>query len=159
MARNAGLDMENLPPEYKGVSKCQGVYGCVKHTLPKSSVAIFLKDEDGNLEFKALEKVENVNDPLSDNDKLKVFSCSGGGDSGSPVSAKVMVPDPENGMKEEKRRVMVAVHNAGLDPTTLQDLVPSEACWHDGTKVSEEMISWMKKFDSMQLYSGRKTIL
>ena len=151
--------MENLPQEYKGVGKCQGVYSCIKHRLPKSSVAIFLKDKNGNLEFKALEKVENVNDPLSDNDKLKVFSCTAGGDSGSPVSAKVMVPDPENIMKEEKRRVMVAILNTGQNPTALQDLVPSEICWDYGTKVSEEIISWMKKFDSMQLYSGTRKIL
>ena len=61
------------------------------------------------------------------------------------MSSKVRVTDPENGMKEEKRRVMVAVLNTGLDPTTLQDLVPREACWSYGTKVSDEMISWMKK--------------
>ena len=127
--------------------------------LPKSNIAIFLKDKNGNLEFKAVEKIENVNEPLSVYDKYKVFNGPGGCDSGSPVSAKVLVPDPKNGMKDEKRRVVVAIFNEGRAPTDIKSMVPMEDCYTYGTKVNEELISWIKSFDSMKLYSGEMQIL
>ena len=127
--------------------------------LPKSNIAIFLKDKNGNLEFKAVEKVENVNDPLSVYDKFKVFSSPGGCDSGSPWSARVLIPDPKNGMNHEKRRVVVAVMNEGRAPTDIRSMVPMENCYTYGTKVNNELISWIKKFDSMKLYSGKMQIL
>ena len=82
-----------MNPNYEALGKSRGFYGCIKPKLPKSNVAIFLKDKNGNLEFKAVEKVENVNEPLSVYDKFKVFNGPGGCDSGSPWSAKVVVPN------------------------------------------------------------------
>ena len=145
----------------EGLGKSQGLYGCIKPTLPKSSVAIFIKDKNGKLEFKAIEKVENVNNPLSVNDKFKVFNTPGGGDSGSPVSAKVIVPD--NVIKKEKRRVIVAVQSNGQTPTNLEDVVPFATfahtdCYIYGTKVNKNIISWIKKLHSIELYTGKMKI-
>ena len=157
---HAGSETEYLNEihDNEGLGKTQGLYGCIKPTLPKSSVAIFLKDKNGNLEFKAIEKVENVNDPLSVNDKFKVFNTPGGGDSGSPVSAKVIVPDPDTVIKKEKRRVIVAVQSNGQTPTNLEDVVPGEDCYIYGTKVNKNIISWIKKHHSIELYTGEMKI-
>ena len=66
-----------------------------------------------------------------------------------------MVPDPKNGMKDEKRRVVVAILSEGRAPTDIKSMVPMEDCYTYGTKVNEELISWIKNFDSMKLYSGK----
>ena len=123
--------------------------------LPTSSIAIFLKDKKDNLEFKGIVKDENVNDPLSKMDESKVFNSAEHGDSGTPISAKVELADPRNNYKEDKRTVIVAIESYGREITSLNGVkVPRKSCSNYGTKVSEEIISWIKRMDSMKINSG-----
>ena len=142
-------------------SLTQKIYKCVIAQLPTSSIAIFLKDKNNNLEFKGVVKDENVNDPLSEMDKSKVFNSVEKGDSGTPISAKVELADPQNNHKEDKRTVVVALVSYGHEITSWKGVsVPKKYCFNHATKVSKEIVSWIKRMDSVKMNSGkRKAVL
>ena len=127
-------------------------YKCLESKFPSSNVAIFAKDRYGNLELKTMKKVKNVNNPSSFRALSKGYNLGGGGDSGGPVSAKVNVPNkyPRTATSdEETRHVLLAIFtNSGNITTT-------DKCVNYGTKVSEDIVSWIKKLESMKLNSGK----
>ena len=130
-------------------------YKCLESKFPSSNVAIFAKDRYGNLELKTMKKVKNVNFPSSfwmgDWALSKGYNLVASGDSGGPVSAKVNVPNeyPRTSTSvEETRHVLLAIFtNSGNITTT-------DKCVNYGTKVSEDIVSWIKKLESMKLNSG-----
>ena len=128
-------------------------YKCVIPKIPTSSVAAFLKDKKGNLELKTVRNERNVNSPISVADHRKVFSAGATGDSGTPLSANIVVSEPDSGAKE-KRHVIVAIFSNGGGIYTEKGTIPIKECRDYGTKVSKHMVSWIKKLGSIDIQSG-----
>ena len=128
-------------------------YKCVIPKIPTSTVAAFFKDKKGNLELKTVRNERNVNTPLSVADHRKVFSAGATGDSGTPLSANILVLEPNSG-KAEKRFVIIAIFSNGGGIYTDKGTIPIKECRDYGTKVGKDMVSWMKKLDSIDTQSG-----
>ena len=87
-----------IDPIYAADLNRAKIYKCLIPKLPQSRIAIFLRREDGDIEYKGFRKEENFNEPPTKGDHNKVFNGIGESDSGSPVAAKFLV-------SSEKRRV------------------------------------------------------
>ena len=103
-------------------------YKCIVSRIPKATIALFLRDKKGKLEFKGIEKEENYRDIYYRN----IFQAFGSGDSGGPISVKVYDANLNFGSSSEtkcfncfkssqmdkhiggKRHVIVAVMAAGI---------------------------------------------
>ena len=128
-------------------------YKCLESKFPSSNVAIFAKDRYGNLELKTMKKVKNVNNPSSFWALSKGYNLAASGDSGGPVSAKVNVPNeyPRTSTSvEETRHVLLAILTNSGNMFEENEL----KCLTTGTKVSEDIVWWIKKLESMELNSG-----
>ena len=135
-------------------------YKCLESKFPSSNVAIFAKDRYGNLELKTMKKVKNVNNPSSFRPLFswQSYNLGGSGDSGGPVSAKVNVPNkyPRTATSdEETRHVLLAIFtNSGNMFEQNEFPINYTKCLTTGTKVSEDIVRWIKKLESMELNSG-----
>ena len=133
-------------------------YKCLESKFPSSNVAIFAKDRYGNLELKTMKKVKNVNNPSSFWALSKGYNLAASGDSGGPASAKVNVPNeyPRTSTSvEETRHVLLAIFtNSGNMFEQNEYPINYTKCLTTGTKVSEDIVRWIKKLESMELNSG-----
>ena len=119
--------------------------------FPSSNVAIFGKDKHNNLKLRTIEKVKNIDNPS--NFYNLVYNIPGIGDSGGPISAKTRISNEYPGTSkstDEKRHVILAIF------TNSPDITAKNKCKIFGTKVSEGIVSWIKKIESMDLTSGEK---
>ena len=121
-------------------------YKCLEPILPRPETVVFLKDRDGNLEFKLMGK-----DDLHDYYDIMMypgFTNGNHGDSGSPILRKVDVLDKHYKADigaAEKRNVIVDSYIANY-----------RKCSTIGNKVSEDIIHWIKDLDSKYGDSGEK---
>ena len=126
-------------------------YKCLEPKFPSSNVAVFVKDEYGNLKLKTIEKVKNIHNPSSFHDL--VYNINGRGDSGGPISAKTKLSNEHSTTSnsiEDKRHVMLAIFTNG------RGIAAKNICKSTGTKMSEGIVSWIKKLESMDVNSGEK---
>ena len=112
-------------------------------------MAIFGKDKHNNLKLRTIEKVKNIDNPSNFYDL--VYNIPGSGDSGGPISAKTRISTEYPGTSkstDEKRHVLLAIF------TNSAEITSKNKCKIYGTKVSEGIVSWIKKIESMKLNSG-----
>ena len=132
-------------------------YRCLEPILPTSKVVVFEKDKYDNLELKTIEKVINVKNPSSASGDSKVYNQAGEGDSGSAVSAKVDVPNnfPKTVTSiDEKRHVILAIISSGGGIE--KAFAGKNKCNNVATKVSEDVVSWIKKIELTDSNSGKQ---
>ena len=116
---------------------------------------MFLKDKNGKLEFKAVYKDPNYVD-ISGMKKFKyIYNNIGPGDSGGPIMINRLIFNKENkNTKEttkENRNIIVAVTVKGYDITPPDDSI----CIMLGSKVSQDVVDWIKKMDSGDYSLGK----
>ena len=126
--------------------------------FPKSNTAIFYKDENGKLQLQEVD--QDVLTAATSNFErfIKLFQTCGEGDSGSAYSRKVDVPDQHSGIYET-RHVQVAIQSHGFGirlSVNAFDLQTGNTKCTAGfaTKLSEDIISWIKRLDSVTSHSG-----
>ena len=130
-------------------------YKCLEPILPRPETAFFLKDRDGNLEFKLMRK-----DDLEDYYEIMMhpgFTDGNHGDSGSPILRKVDVLDKHYKEKigaAEKRNVIVGINVKGRGIDSF--IGDYRKCSTIGIKVSEDIIHWLKNLDSKYGDAGEK---
>ena len=127
-----------VPQESRNYLKC-----IVPHT-PSATIGIFTKDANGDLKFEGMEKDENYGKHANLLRYPDIYMNAGHGDSGGPVMREVT---NKNG---EKRHVLIAVmtNSLGIKEIFSPDLIdePVETkCMAQATKLSEEVVSWIKK--------------
>ena len=129
---------KQVPEETRKYLKC-----IVPHT-PSATIGIFTKDANGDLKFEGMEQDENYGKHANLLRYPDIYMNIGNGDSGGPVMREVT---NENG---EKRHVVIAVttNSCGIKETFNPDLTdePIETkCIAQATKLSEEVVRWIKK--------------
>ena len=129
---------KQVPLETRKHLKC-----IVPHT-PSATIGIFTKDANGDLEFEGMEQDENYGAHVNLLRYPDVYMAVGAGDSGGPVMREVT---DENG---EKRHVVIAVMTNGygikeIFSPDLTDEPVETKCIASATKLSEEVVSWIKK--------------
>ena len=129
-------------------------YKCIIPRLPKAEIAVFLRFGDGKLEFQGMVKDESHIDYEKRKGYPNIYNNAAHGDSGGPIMTKV------NDKMGEKRHVLVAViargfSIRGLDKRELTTEPVKTKCIADGSKVTEEIVNWIKKVDSGDYSSGK----
>ena len=115
---------------------------------------MFLKDTNGKLELKAVYKDPNYVD-ISQMKKFKyIYNNMGTGDSGAPISIKRLIFNKKNRKAKiikENRSIIVGVYASGTGIS-----VPSDTmCVNTATKVSQDVVDWIKKIDSGDFSLGK----
>ena len=115
---------------------------------------MFLKDKNGKLELKAVYKDPNYVD-ISQMKKFKyIYNNMGTGDSGAPISIKRLIFNKKNRKAKiikENRSIIVGVYASGTGIS-----VPSDTmCVNTATKVSQDVVDWIKKIDSGDFSLGK----
>ena len=146
-------------------------YKCIVPRIPKATIALFLRDKNGNLEFKGIEKDENNMNhkkPFHPN----FYQSIEQGDSGGPISLKVYdsnlnfesVSNLQTGeFAGEKRHVILAVISAGTGIKSRNDfesvIYPGvdlfSKCNSQASKVTEDVVDWIKKLHGSALGTGK----
>ena len=128
-------------------------YKCIVPRFPKTEIAVFLRLSDGKLEYQGMVKDESHIDYEKREGYQNIYNNFAHGDSGGPIMTEV------NDKMGEKRHVLVAVIARGfgirgLDKRELTTEPVKTKCIADGSKVTEEIVSWIKKVDSGHYSSG-----
>ena len=129
-------------------------YKCIVPRFPKAEIAVFLRFSDGKLEFQAMVKDESNIEYEKREGYPNIYNNVAHGDSGGPIMTKV------NDKIGETRHVLVAVTSRGfdirgLDKRELTTEPVKTKCIADGSKVTEEIVRWIKKVDSGDYSSGK----
>ena len=130
-------------------------YKCIVPRFPKAEIAVFLRFSDGKLEFQGMVKDESNIDHEKREGYQNIYNNVAYGDSGGPIMTEVI------DKMGEKRHVLVAVIARGfgirgLDKRELTLQPVKTKCIADGSKVTEEIVSWIKKVNSGDYSSGKK---
>ena len=129
-------------------------YKCIVPRLPKTEIAVFLRFSDGKLEFQGMVKDKSHIEYEKREGYPNIYNNVAHGDSGGPIMTDV------SDMMGEKRYVLVAVTSRGfgirgLDKRELTTEPVKTKCIADGSKVTEEIVRWIKKVDSGDYTSGK----
>ena len=111
-----------------------------------------MKDDNGDLDFKGIMKDKNFIDLSERQSYGTIYNNLAHGDSGGPIMRKIDIE--VNNKKTEKRNVIVAIISIGVLPTIITDKINTK-CLTEGTKVTQEMIQWIKKLDSGDYSLGK----
>ena len=128
---------------------------CIVPRTPSATIAIFTKDAKGHLEFEGMEQDENYGEHANLLRYPDVYLAVGAGDSGGPVMREV------TDKNREKRHVVVAVmtNGYGIKEVFSPDLSdePFETkCIAQATKLSEEVIRWIKNIHEGSYHLGKE---
>ena len=127
-------------------------YRCIIPLFPRAKISIFVTDDNGDLEFKGIKKDPNFIDLSQRGAYGNVYNKLAPGDSGGPIMRKIYIDDPKiRKENQEQRNVIVAIISSGYGVTEKRDT----KCIDQGTKVTQEMIQWIKKLDSGDYSLGK----
>ena len=107
---------------------------------------MFLKDKNGKLKFKAVYKDPHYVD-ISEMKEFKyIYSNTGSADSGGPIMIKRLIFYKENLAAEsiKNRNIIVGITSISSGISKGKDSL----CINIGTKVSQDVVDWIKKMDN-----------
>ena len=152
----------------KGIDKH---YRCIVPRFPAATIAIFVRDKRGKIEFKGVEKDDYVNENFKDFQNYPyIYNNLAYGDSGGPISTKVYdsnlnfdsVYNSNTGeFTGEKRHVIVAVTSlgTGIKPLLTNEGPLSTKCISFGSKVTKDVVDWIKEVHTRYDQPSNKNIL
>ena len=99
-------------------------YRCIIPLFPRAKIAIFVKDDNGDLEFKGIKKDQNFIDLSVRLGYGMIYNKLSYGDSGGPIMRKINIdakhPETEE-IINEKRNVIVAIISKGATAVERRD--------------------------------------
>ena len=107
---------------------------------------MFLKDQNGKLELKAVYKDPHYVD-ISEMKEFKyIYRNTGSADSGGPIMIKRLIFYKENLAAEsiKNRNIIVGITSISSGISKGKDSL----CINIGTKVSQDVVDWIKKMDN-----------
>ena len=133
---------------YIGESKKH--YRCIIPKFPRATTGVLLKDKNGDLELNEVYKDDSYVHFTDSEGYQIVYNNGGTGDSGGPILIKRYVYD-------EERNIIVAVTTGGTGINAVDTKIKDKGsrCIHHGAKVSNDIITWIKKLDSGDYSSGK----
>ena len=133
-------------------------YKCLTVKHPTSYIAIFTKDQNGQLKYQVNRQDKRGNDPSNSQKFFRPYQASAPGDSGSPWSTKVKIEtevdtsdddEPSNSAKrrkveQDKRHVIVGIHSRSFDKASCTKPRKLTSCIPKTTKLTEDIVAWIK---------------
>ena len=133
-------------------------YKCLTVKHPTSYIAIFTKDQNGQLKYRGNRKDKSGNNPSNSQKLFFPYQASGPGDSGSPWSTTIDVDvsdddasdddGPSTSKKKrkipEKRHVIVGIHSRGDKKASCTKPKKMTSCIQKTTKLTKDIVAWIK---------------
>ena len=132
-------------------------YRCIIPQFPRAKIAIFLKDDNGDLEYKGIMKDRNFIDLSQRRGYGAIYNNIAKGDSGGPVMRKINI-ESINWEKipptkyTEKRNVIVGIISTAFVSVTERT---DTRCIAEVTKVTKDIIEWIKKMETGDYSIGK----
>ena len=99
-----------------------------------------MKDSNGNFAFKEMVKDEEY-------ESAKGYNSGGEGDSGGPVWMKTYRGGKKEMYSEEQRHTVIAVQSNSFGFHKIYAQGRQDKCINQGTKLTEDIIEWIKEMD------------